>query len=65
MARIKVRDLPKDVKISESEMQAIFGGSLTLRDFSGTTRRSARIRGISWHEALREEDEYERTYCTS
>jgi len=64
MARIKITDLPKDVKISEDDMQAIFGGSLTLRDFTKTPLRSALIRGIRWHEALRAEDEYERTRCT-
>jgi hypothetical protein len=65
MARIKISDLPKDVKISNSDMKAIFGGNLTLRDLSMTPLRSALIKGIIWKEALQAEDEYGRTLCNA
>jgi hypothetical protein len=40
MARIKIKDLPKDVKISEEEMRKIQGGYLSIRTSINLSRSS-------------------------
>ena len=45
MPRIKINDLPKDVKISKEEMQKITGGETTYLIQSNWTLSSPRIFG--------------------
>ena len=39
MARIKIKDLPKDSKVSKEEMKKVFGGLLTQPSFTSAKTR--------------------------
>lgn len=49
MTRIKIKDLPRDKKITQDEMKKVFGGlsSLNLRDRFGGLVFSRSFRGLS------------------